>query len=250
MRKRSSAFLILFFLLGLLRGICAQDAQPAASKPVIVVETLGGNKAEVPGWQPALGQQISEMLIEALESSGSKFEVLETAEATGSQIESKSGASSSAGGETKSARGGSASSKMPPASDAASSKKPDTDGSADSDFTFCGDVTQFTIQTNSSKLGDFISSSPFASLGAKISTAHIQIAWRIVDAETKKVVKRGITACSASGSEFDMAALPAADGNASATSAAGTAATPCENSRRWKRHGPRKNSSRRTKRSQ
>ena len=225
MRKRPPAFVFLVFLLGLLRGICAEDASQTNSTPVIVISNLGGSKADVPGWQPAVGQGISEMLIESLENSDKKFQVLETAEATGSQNESKSGASNSAGSATKSATGGSAGSRKPAAvgaassgnsdaSDAASSEKPDTSSPADSDFIFSGEVTQFTMQTNSSKVGDFISSSPFAGLGAKVYTAHVQIEWRLVDSETKKVVKRGITVCSASGSEFDMADLTTPDGKA------------------------------------
>jgi hypothetical protein len=224
MRKKPLAFAFLVFFLGLLRGICAEDAQTAASKPVIVVEDLGGSKAEVPGWQPTLGQGISEMLIESLEGSDSKFQVLEAAETAGSQSESKSDASNSAGGGTKSAKGASTVSQKPAAGAAASSEKPDASGSADSDFTFCGEVTEFTMQTNSSKIGDFVSSSAFANLGARVSTAHVEIAWRIVDSETKKIIKRGITVCSASGSEFNMAALAATDENASGASAVGSAA--------------------------
>ncbi|HEX3889806.1 MAG TPA: hypothetical protein VHX90_03055 [Verrucomicrobiae bacterium] len=234
MRKKPQAFVFLVFFLGLMRGICAQDAQPAASKPVIIIEDLGGNKAEVPGWQPALGQGISEMLIESLEGSDGKFQVLEAAESTSSQNEPKSDASNSAGGGTKSAsgsagskkpaNGGAANSEKTHADDTIGSEKSDTGGSADSDFTFCGEVTQFTMQTNSSKLGDFVSSSAFANLGARVSTAHIEIEWRIVDSETKKILKRGITVSSASGSEFDMAALAATDGNASGASAVGSAA--------------------------
>lgn len=192
MRKKSSAFLISLFLFGLVRGIGAEDAKQAASRPAIVIEALGGSQAEVPGWQPALGQGISEMLIESLESSDSKFQVLETTEATDLPKESRPGASNSGNGETK----------------------PDAGGSAGSDFTFCGKVTQFMVQTNGSSVGDFISSSPFAGLGAKVSTAHVQIEWRIVDTETKKVIKRGITAASASGPEFDMTALTTPDGKA------------------------------------
>jgi hypothetical protein len=85
---------------------------------------------------------------------------------------------------------------------------------------FCGEVMQFTIQTNSSKVGDFISSSPFASLSAKLYTAHVQIEWHLVDSETKKVVKRGITATSASGSDFDMEALATTAGSTSAVASA------------------------------
>lgn len=226
MRKKSSAFLIPIFLLGSLPGIGAEDVKPVAAAPVIVIDALGGNKAEVPGWQPALGQGISEMLIEALERSDSKFQVLETTEATSLQNEPKSGASN-ADGKTKPDPGGSAGSKKAAEGDTTGSAKPDTAAPADSDFMFCGDVTQFATQTNGSKIGDFISASPFASLGAKLVIAHVQIAWRLVDTETKKVVKRGITACSASGSDFDVAALTTTDGKAamagSATTFANTA---------------------------
>ena len=235
MRKKPSAFLIFVFVLGLLRGICAEPVKPAASTPVIVIEALGGNKADIPGWQPALGQGISEMLIESLENSDSKFQVLETAAVAGPQNESKPGASNSAAGETKpagggspgpkpSARGGAASSDKTNTDDAASSEKSGTGVPADSDFTFIGDVTQFMMQTNGSKIGDFIPSSPFASLGANVSTAHVQIEWRIVDSETKKVIKRGITAASATGSGFDMAALTTTDGKAAMAGSATTLA--------------------------
>ena len=200
MRKKSSAFLISLFLFGLVREIGAEDAKQAASRPVIVIEALGGSQAEVPGWQPALGQGISEMLLESLESSDSKFQVLETTEATDLQKESKPGASNSGNGETK----------------------PDAGGSAGSDFTFCGKVTQFMVQTNGSSVGDFLSSSPFAGLGAKVSTAHVQIEWRIVDTETKKVIKRGISVASASGSQFDMTALTTPDGKAAVAGSATT----------------------------
>ncbi|HVU28161.1 MAG TPA: FlgT C-terminal domain-containing protein [Verrucomicrobiae bacterium] len=213
MRKKPLAFAFLFFFLGLLRGICAEDTNQTNSIPVIVISNLSGSKADVPGWQPAVGQGISEMLVESLEESDKKFQVLETAEAIGSQNESKSGASNSTGGATKSAAGGS---KMSATNDVTSSEKSSVSSPADSDFTFSGEVMQFTIQTNSSKVGDFISSSPFASLSAKLYTAHVQIEWRLVDSETKKVVKRGITAASASGSDFDMEALAATAGNTSA----------------------------------
>ena len=233
MRKKPSTFLIPVIILGFLQGVCAEDASQTNSTPVIVISNLSGSKADVPGWQPAVGQGISEMLIESLESSGQKFQVLETTEATGSQSEPKSGASNSAGGGTKSVTGGSAGSKRSTAGGAASSgnsdasaasnsEKPDASGPTDSDFMFSGEVTQFTIQTNSSKLGDFISSSPFAGLGAKVYTAHVQIEWRLVDSETKKIVKRGITTTSASGSDFDMADLTTPDGKAAMAGSATT----------------------------
>ncbi|HEY5233687.1 MAG TPA: CsgG/HfaB family protein [Verrucomicrobiae bacterium] len=239
MRKKSSVFLIPIFIVGFLRGICAEDAKQAPSPAVIVIEDFSGNKAEVPGWQSAMGQGISEMLIESLESSDDKFQVLETKKAAGSQNEARSGESSSVNDRTKSATGGSAGSKRsakggaassekPETSDTIGSEKPNTDGSACSDFTFSGKLTQFTTQTSGSKIGDFISSSPLANLGIKVSTAHVQIEWLLVDSETKKVIKRGMTVCSASGSEFDMTALTTGDGKStvaeSATAFAQTAA--------------------------
>ena len=226
MKRKPSAFLILIFLSSFLRGICAEDVNQSNSTPVIIVSNLGGSKADVPGWQPAVGQGISEMLIESLEDSDKKFQVLEAAEVAGSQNGSKSGASNSAGsatkstGSKKSVTGGGTGSGQPEASDTNNSEKSGTSGPADSDFTFSGEVMQFTIQTNSSKVGDFISSSPFASLNAKLYTAHVQIEWRVVDSETKKVVKRGITATSASGSDFDMEALATTAGSTSAVASA------------------------------
>ena len=223
MRKRTQAFAFLVFFLGLWQGICADDATQTNSMPVIVIETLGGNKAEVPGWQPAVGQGISEMLIESLEGPDNRFQVLETAETASSQNQPTPDESNPGGGGTKSATSGPAGSKRTVQASGTNPGNTNTDdtigsgksdaGASDSDFTFCGDVTQFTTQTNSSKVGDFLSSSPFASLGTKVVTAHVQIAWRLVDTETKKVIKRGITACSASGSEFDMADLAAAGAN-------------------------------------
>ena len=211
--------MVLILFLGLLSSDCAEEVGgQTASVPVVVIAALGGNKAQIPGWQPALGQDISEMLIESLESSDNRFQVLDTIEATDLQKEPGSGGSSSVSGEAKPVTGVSAGSNKPGRGDAAgtaqpgtggspSSENPGTGGSADSDFMFCGDVTEFTMQTNSSKIGDFVSSSSFANLGGKIITARVEIVWRIVDTETKRVIKRGITACSASGSEFEMPSL-------------------------------------------
>ena len=214
MKRNLPSLMVLILFWGLSQRGSAQEAGgQTALTPVMVVEALGGNKAQIPGWQPALGQGISEMLIESLERSDNRFQVLETPEATDQQSEPKSGRSNSVGGEAKPAKGG-----------AAGSGNPDTGGSAGSDFTFCGEVTQFAVQTNSSKIGDFVSSSPFANIGEKLFIARVQIQWRIVDSETKRVIKRGITACSASGSEFDMAALATTDGKTSAAKSAATGA--------------------------
>jgi hypothetical protein len=219
MRKEPLAFLFLVFFLGLLPGICAEDVKPAASTPVIVIAVLGGSKADVPEWQPALGQGISEMLIESLEGSDKNFQVLENTEAAGPQNDVKPGASSSAGSKRASTDDAAGSGK-PDTSEAAGSENPNTAVPVDSDFTFCGEVTQFAVQTSGSKLGDFISSSPLAGVGATVTTAHVQIQWRVVDSATKKVIKRGISAASASGSDFDMADLTTTGGKAAVAGSA------------------------------
>ena len=53
-------------------------------------------------------------------------------------------------------------------------------------------------------------------------SAHVQIDWHLVDAETKRIITRDSAAGSAHGSEFDMAALSTASAK---TPVAGTAAT-------------------------
>lgn len=238
MKKELFAFGFLILLFGALPGFCTEATDQTNSVPVIAIDNLDGNKSEIPDWQPAIGQGISEMLIESLESSSNKFQILEPTEAIDSSKESGSGESNSVSGGTKTNMTGSASSKKSARGSAGSSQKTETDDSAaaakpaavdttGSDFTFCGNVTQFMTRTNASSIGDFLSTSRFANFGAKLFMAHIEIEWRLVDNATKKVVKRGITACSASGTEFDPAALTAGKTAAtqSATNLAQTAAS-------------------------
>jgi len=219
MRRPLRLLMVLTLFSGFSWRDCAGEAGgQTAAMPVMVIAPLGGNKAEVPGWQPAIGQGISEMLIESLEGSDNKFQVLDTVETTGPQNGSGPGGSNSAGGQAKPATGGSAGSQRPAKGEAPGPAQPapagppssgnsEAGGTAGSDFMFCGDVTEFTMQTNSSRIGDFVSSSPFANLGGKVITARVEIVWRVVDTETKRVIRRGIAACSASGSEFEMPSL-------------------------------------------
>jgi hypothetical protein len=86
MRRNLQLLMVLILLWGWSQGGSAQEANgQTALTPVMAVEALGGNKAQVPGWQPALGQGISEMLIESLERSDNRFQVLKAPEATSQQ---------------------------------------------------------------------------------------------------------------------------------------------------------------------
>jgi len=202
--------LILFSGLSSSEGADGAGGQ-AGSLPVVLVAPFEGSKTEVPSWSPAIGQALSEMLSESLGNQDKKIRILEASEANGQQNDVQPDGSGSPSGGAKSephAAGGSG--KAAPGS-AANSSKPDAGGSAGSDFILYGYVAEFAAQTNSSKIGDFISSSPFANLGANVMSARVRIDWRLVDAETKRVVTRGSGAGSAHGSEFDMIALAAAD---------------------------------------
>jgi hypothetical protein len=230
MRKKTLTFLVLTFFSGLSAGICAEGAPQAASSPVMLISPLDGNKSLIRGWQPAMGQGISEMLAESLEGSNNKFQILEPTETADSPKESGSAESDS----TKSGQGASARSKKSTAGSAnsqnakgnagsetsdsdnvANSEKNEAENSPDSDFTFCGDVMEFAVQTNSTKIGDFMSSSSLAGFGGKLATAHVEISWRIIDTATKRIIKRGTAVASASGSEFNMADLSTANDQAS-----------------------------------
>src|ERR1700733_12751410 len=161
MKKKSPFLALLIFSFGLLGGIYAQDAQQTAL-PVMLISPLDGNKSLIRGWQPAMGQGISEMLVESLEGSNNKFQVLEPTDATDSQKSETPDSNSAKSGQANSAHpkksgAGTADSESSDASDSDNSTKNESDSSADSDFTFCGDVMEFAIQTNSTKIGDFLS---------------------------------------------------------------------------------------------
>ena len=209
-RRRSLAVLI--FLAGLAWGYCAHAADgQTASPPVVSIATFDGNQAQIPRWSPAIGQAISGMLAESLDNAGGRFQVLASPEANGQPDESPAAKSGTANDQGKSTRKSADGSKEPVAGPREDSPKPDASVPVDSDFVLSGEVAEFGTQTNSGRIGDFISSNPFANLGAKVVTAHVRIDWRLVDAQTKRVIKRGTAIGSGHGSEFVMASSPEAD---------------------------------------
>lgn len=230
--KTNFRLLLLGFIMAVF-GVCPLVAEDANNSPTLAVAPFTGSKAQVPGWQPAQGQGISEMLIEALENSDNKFQVLETTGTSDLQTESKAGASNSAGsaksakrtvvGSSKSAKGDTASSEKGEVGAAASSEDSDTNGDIRPDFTLYGVVTQFRVQTNSSQIGDFNSSSRFANAGAKAITAHVQIAWHIEDAASKRIIKRGLATGYESGPDLDASGLATAAEKAFGSGKNGTA---------------------------
>ncbi len=185
----SGRFLAFIFLLmiTLIPGL-RLAAQDHASRPTLCVAPFTGDQATVPGWRPEMGQGLSEMLVESLENSDNTFQFVETAE-----------------GAEAAAPSGSTPAKKSSAGDATDAKSPAPPAA---DFTFYAEVTQFLTKTNSSRIGDFLSSSHFGNLGGSLMSAHIEIAWRIMDTAAHKVVKRGITIGSGTGTQFDMAAAP------------------------------------------
>lgn len=239
MREGWKAFIFLFCTLAGLAQIHADDAKQTPV-PIIVVEPFDGTKAEVPGWETATGEGVSQMLIESLENSDLKFQVLEipppTEQHSSSESNSVSGQTKpAAAGASASKKSAGAGSKKKPAAAAtvasettatnepAASAKPAIDETIGSDFTITGAVTQFMTQTNSAKLGDFFSKLSALGAGGKVYTAHVEIAWNVVDSVTKKVLKRQISTGTGSGAEFDMS--PAAAPGAKTTAAQKSATT-------------------------
>ena len=199
MKRRFLVFILGVFLVSSVGNrLCAQDSNGLHT---LSIAPFTGDKATIPFWQTDMGQGLAEMLIESLESGGNKFQVIETPETTGQPAQPAS-VSNEKPSAKKPGKAGGAGVEKSDTENAASSGKPSTPTGAD--FTFYADVTEFTTKTNSGKLGDFWSSS-LGGLGAGIITAHIEIAWRIVDTGAHKVVKRGITVCSANGAEFEIA---------------------------------------------
>lgn len=203
-----------------LQFVFAEEAgREPASPMVISIAPLDGNKAQVPCWSPAVGQAVTEMLVESLEKAGGKFQVLASPEPDAKAVKNQPGEPDSRGAGGKPGGTGGGRSRKSAADVPDDSLKPDSarsDSAAPvvADFMLYGNVTEFGSQTNSSKIGDFVSSSPFGSLGAKMVTARVIIDWRLVDAETKMVVTRGTAMGTAHGSEFDTAGLaPAKESN-------------------------------------
>ena len=213
--------MVLILFSGLLSSDCAEETGgQIVSLPVVLVAPFEGSKAQIPCWSPAIGQGVSGMLIESLGNSDKRFQLLAASNASGQQNGIPAGSSGSGDG-TKPSKGAAGGSAKPATGSGDNSQIPDAGSSSGSDFILYGSVVEFAVQTNSSKIGDFISSSPFAGLGAKVVTAHVQVDWRLVDADTKRVITRNSAAGSAHGSEFDMTALAATGGN---SPVAGTAA--------------------------
>lgn len=216
------------FMLGVIFTLSAGTrlpAQDSSGRHTLSIAPFSGDKATIPFWQTEMGQGLSEMLIESLENSDNKFQVLEIPETTGQPAETASSANSASNEKSKkTGKNSDAKPEKSNADNAASTGKQNT--SAGADFTFYADVTEFTMRTNTSKIGDFLSSSHFGNLGGGLITAHIEIAWRIVDTGAHKVVKRGITVCSANGAEFEISTSTnaSASGVAKAVAAQQTAA--------------------------
>lgn len=203
-------------------------AQDASNLHTLSIAPFSGDKTTIPFWQTDMGQGLAEMLIESLESGDRKFQVLEMPETTGQTAEPASANAGAATGQKPSAKpsnkSSGAGSQRPASEDATNTAQTNAASPTVADFTFYADVTEFTMKTNSSKIGDFFSSSKFGGLGGGLINAHIEIAWRIVDTGAHKVVKRGITVCSANGSELEISS--AATTNTPASAVAKAAAVP------------------------
>ena len=201
----------------------AEAGHETASSPVILIAPLDGNKAQVSCWSPSVSQALTEMFVESLAKAGGKFQISASPEPQPQPAKPQPG-------EPGSRPGGKSAADV-------SNDSPKTDSAAapGSDFTLYGNVTEFGAQTNTSRVGDFVASNPFAAFGAKLVTAHVVIDWRLVDADTKMVVTRGVAAGTAHGSEFDVANLtPANDGNlpdAASPPKTAASATPVPNSK-------------------
>lgn len=194
MRRKRLWLLVLILFLGWSQNNRAAET----GQPVVSIAAFSGDKSQIPGWSPAFGQAISEMLFETLENTNKNFQVLETLSADN--------ANEAQPGEAKPNRA-SDNSKKPAANGSANSvaQSVESGGSANCDFVINANVTEFSTQTNSSKIGDFISSSSFSDLGAKWVSARVRIDWRLEDAKTKKVITRGTAMSTAHGSQFDTA---------------------------------------------
>ncbi len=225
MKGKLQSLTLLVLLSGLSSGDCAEadTGGQAASLPVVVVVPFDGSKDQIPGWSPAIGQAVSEMLIDSLGNKDKRFQVVEASGASGQQNEVPASPAGSGSAGAKSNKGAAGGSPKPAAGASDDSQKPEAGGSADSDFILSGSIAAFSVQTNSSKIGDFISSSSFAGLGAKVVTAHVQIDWRLVDAETKRIITRNSAAGSGHGTEFDTSALAAPEEKAPVDGTAATA---------------------------
>lgn len=194
MRRKSPLLLILVFFGGwVFVNRAAETAQP-----VVSVAAFDGDKQQIHDWSPSFGQAISEMVFETLENTNENFQIVQTPPA-GSAAETQSAG-------TKSNLAPSESKKSTQSSSGSSATSgTESNSSANCDFVLQGNVTEFSAQTNSSTVGDFISSGSFGNLGGKWVTAHVRIDWRLEETKTKRVVTRGTAVGAAHGSQFDTA---------------------------------------------
>src|SRR5580700_9588987 len=75
MKKEIRVLTLLVFFPTIFHGVTAHAAPLAA--PTISIQALSGDSADIPGWEPAIGAGISEMILESLEKSNSKFQVVD-----------------------------------------------------------------------------------------------------------------------------------------------------------------------------
>src|SRR5580698_620007 len=73
MKKEIRTLTLLAFFSAIFPGASAH----AAPVPTISIQALSGDAADVPGWQPAIGAGVSEMILETLEKSNAKFQVVD-----------------------------------------------------------------------------------------------------------------------------------------------------------------------------
>ena len=148
--------------------------------PAIFVAPLDGDRAQIQGWQPALGEGLAEMLITEL-GKLKKFTVLESTALESLKDEIKLG------------------------EDGYTSKeeKVDKGGFLGADFMFRGKVTRFGYKEQKSSFGGF-GGGIGANIGVKKSLADVRVDWRIVDAATRKVITTGSAVGEEKGSGFDI----------------------------------------------
>jgi hypothetical protein len=208
-------------------------AEDLGKPPTMQVAPFTGDQATIQFWQADMGLGLSKMLLESLEDSDLKFQVVETPVTPVTSGQPKAVVASVATPATKEkdpGKNAGADSKKTTQADSGSPGKTDaTNGvsAAISDFTFNADVIAFDTTTNAGKIGGFFPSKWIPNIGAGMVTAHIAIAWNIVDTSSQKIVKRGKIEASSSGPIFDFSGLTstAAPNSVSGSAVASTAVT-------------------------
>jgi curli biogenesis system outer membrane secretion channel CsgG len=158
----------------------APAASAANSAPTMFVAPLDGDTSAVMGWQPALGEGLAEMLITELNRLG-KFQILESTALKDLANEIELGKSGYVNEQERVEKG----------------------GWAGADFMFRGKVTRFGSNQKGIGLGGFVPLSG-GNLGLKVTTSDVRIDWRLVDVDTRKVLKTGSATASHKGAGFDI----------------------------------------------